>query len=133
MTVLPTSHDSPSSPPERVTGDSLSLSEVAEAKTSISARDRDGFWAVFFSTFGTIFLAELGDKTQLATLMMSAQSGHPWIVFLGAGTALILTSLLGVAVGQWIAQKVSPHTLDTAAGVVLLAITLGLLWDVTQG
>jgi putative Ca2+/H+ antiporter (TMEM165/GDT1 family) len=92
-----------------------------------------GFWQVCLSTFGAIFLAELGDKTQLATLLMSAQSGQPWIVFLGAGTALILTSWLGVALGQWVARKVSPHTLDTAAGFMLLAITVGLLWDIVKG
>lgn len=91
---------------------------------------QSGFWRVFFSTFGAIFLAEFGDKTQIATLLMSAESGNPWIVFLGAGTALILTSLLGVALGKWLAQKVSPQTLDTAAGAVLLFITVWLLWDV---
>jgi putative Ca2+/H+ antiporter (TMEM165/GDT1 family) len=85
---------------------------------------------VFVSTFATIFLAELGDKTQVATLLMSAESGKPWIVFLGAGTALVATSLLGVLVGRWLARRVSPRTLDTAAGAMLLLITLWLLWDV---
>jgi putative Ca2+/H+ antiporter (TMEM165/GDT1 family) len=56
---------------------------------------RGGFWGCFASTFATIFLAELGDKTQVTTLLISAQSGQPWVVFLGAGTALIATSLLG--------------------------------------
>ncbi|MDB9524966.1 TMEM165/GDT1 family protein [Oscillatoria sp. CS-180] len=94
--------------------------------------NQTGFWRVFASTFGTIFLAEIGDKTQLATLLMSAESGKPWIVFFGAGTALITTSLIGVALGQWVARKVSPHTLDTAAGTLLLAITIWLLWDVAN-
>ena len=47
------------------------------------------------STFITIFLAEMGDKTQLVTLLMSAESQSPWIVFIGAALALISTSLLG--------------------------------------
>jgi putative Ca2+/H+ antiporter (TMEM165/GDT1 family) len=82
------------------------------------------------STFATIFLAELGDKTQVATLLMSAESGKPWIVFLGAGTALIATSLVGVLLGRWLSRRVSPRTLDTAAGFMLLVITVWLLWDV---
>ncbi len=63
---------------------------------------------------------------------MSAESGNPWVVFLGAGSALVLTSLIGVAVGQWLSRRVSPRVLDTAAGGVLLIITLWLLWDVMQ-
>lgn len=89
-----------------------------------------GFWRCFASTFATIFLAELGDKTQVTTLLISAQSGHPWIVFLGAGSALIATSLLGVLLGRWLAQRLSARTLDVAAGVMLLAITAWLLLDI---
>lgn len=90
------------------------------------------FWRVFFSTFATIFLAELGDKTQLTTLLMSAESHSPWVVFLGAGSALIATSLIGVLLGQWLARRLSPRTLDTAAGTLLLAITVWLLWDIAS-
>lgn len=92
--------------------------------------DSGSFWRVFASTFGAIFLAEIGDKTQVATLLMSAESGRPWIVFLGAGTALVATSLMGVALGQWLSRRVSTQLLDTAAGAVLLLITVWLLWDV---
>ncbi|NER48294.1 MAG: TMEM165/GDT1 family protein [Symploca sp. SIO1B1] len=91
-----------------------------------------GIWAIFSSTFLTIFLAEMGDKTQLATLLISAESQSPWIVFLGAAGALITTSLLGVLVGQWLAKRLSPKTLDTAAGSLLLLIAVMLLWDVVQ-
>lgn len=87
---------------------------------------------VFFSTFITIFLAELGDKTQLTTLLMSAESSSPWTVFLGAAFALIATSLLGVLLGQWLSKQVSSKTLETAAGAVLLVITVLLLWDVVH-
>lgn len=52
------------------------------------------------------------------------------MVFLGAGTALIATSLIGVALGQWISRRMSAKTLDTAAGALLLAITVWLLLDV---
>jgi putative Ca2+/H+ antiporter (TMEM165/GDT1 family) len=86
-------------------------------------------WKVFGSTFITIFLAELGDKTQLSTLLISAEFHAPWTVFAGAATALITTSLLGVLVGRWLCRWLSPKTLDTAAGVMLALIAVWLLWD----
>ena len=95
-----------------------------------SNEESQGFWAVFASTFITIFLAEIGDKTQVTTMLMSAESQAPLVVFLGAGLALIATSLLGVMVGQWIAKRVSESTLDTWAGVLLLLITIGLVGDI---
>lgn len=85
---------------------------------------------VFYSTFITIFLAELGDKTQIATLLMSAESHSPALVFIGAGTALIATSLLGVLIGRWLSNHLSPRTLDIAAGITLLTISLLLILDV---
>ena len=45
------------------------------------------FFSIFLTTFTTIFIAELGDKTQIATLMLSAESGHPIIVFIGSSLA----------------------------------------------
>ena len=87
-------------------------------------------WAIFGSTFATIFLAEIGDKTQLAILLMTAESRNPWIVFAGAGLALIATSLLGVLLGRWLASRIAPRTLERAAGVILLAISAILLWEV---
>ena len=87
-------------------------------------------WAIFGSTFVTIFLAEIGDKTQLAILLMTAESRNPWIVFAGAGSALIATSLLGVLLGRWLANRIAPRTLERAAGVILLAISAVLLWEV---
>jgi Ca2+/H+ antiporter, TMEM165/GDT1 family len=86
----------------------------------------------FLTAFVTIFLAELGDKTQLATLLMSAESNSPWIVFAGAASALLTTSLLGVIVGRWLAHRVPENTLKTATGASLLAIAVWLLWDIVQ-
>jgi putative Ca2+/H+ antiporter (TMEM165/GDT1 family) len=85
---------------------------------------------IFVSTFITIFLAEIGDKTQLTTLLMTAESHNPWIVFAGAGSALVLTSFLGVLVGQWLASRISPRTLELAAGSSLLLISVLLFWEV---
>lgn len=74
----------------------------------------------------------MGDKTQLATLLLSAQSQSPWIVFVGAGTALIATSLVGVLLGRYLAKVLSPRTLDIAAGMLLMVISILLLGDVVQ-
>ncbi len=96
----------------------------------LAAQPPGAFWSVFLSTFITIFLAELGDKTQVTILLMSAESQSPLVVFLGAGLALIATSLIGVLLGQWMAKRVSPETLDTCAGGLLLLITIGLIGDI---
>ena len=91
-----------------------------------------GVWKVFGSTFVTIFLAELGDKTQVATLLMSAQSQNPWVVFAGAASALVATSLVGVLVGRWLSTRLLPRTLEKATGMLLLVISALLVWDVAR-
>jgi putative Ca2+/H+ antiporter (TMEM165/GDT1 family) len=119
--------DLPTLPPD------ASSTAEADGETAVDiarASDPVRFWQIFGSTFITIFLAELGDKTQVTTLLMSAESHAPWMVFLGAATALISTSLLGVLVGQWLARRVSPQALDTAAAILLLLIMVGLVADV---
>ena len=67
------------------------------------------FSSIFITTFTTIFIAELGDKTQIATLMLSAESGKPVIVFIGSSIALISSSLVGVLIGKWLSTKISPN------------------------
>ena len=83
---------------------------------------RTGRWVLFFSTFTTVFLAELGDKTQLATLLLSAQSGRPVLVFVGAALALVSTSLVGVLLGQWLSRRVPPRQLERLAGGLMLIL-----------
>lgn len=56
-------------------------------------------WRIFLTTFGVIFLAEMGDKTQLAAMTMATQSKNPWGVFLGAALALTAVSAIGVVAG----------------------------------
>ncbi|NJR50085.1 MAG: TMEM165/GDT1 family protein [Leptolyngbyaceae cyanobacterium CSU_1_3] len=99
---------------------------------SVTPNSRWSFWGVFGSTFVTIFLAELGDKTQLATLLMSAESHAPWVVFTGAASALVATSLIGVLVGRWLHTRLSPKTLERATGTLLLVISALLLLDVIR-
>ncbi len=86
----------------------------------------------FLTAFITIFLAEIGDKTQLATLLMTAESKSPWVVFAGAATALLTTSLLGVLIGRWLARRLSEKTLKTVTGAGMLIISVLLLWDVVH-
>lgn len=88
---------------------------------------------VFTSTFLTIFLAELGDKTQLTTLLMAAESHAPWVVFAGAGAALIATSAIGVWLGCWLAKRVSPQILERSVGILLLGVSALLVLDVVRG
>ena len=92
--------------------------------------DSTSFLSILITTFSTIFLAELADKTQLATLMLSAQSGRPLIIFIGAALALITTSLLGVLIGRWIAKNLPRQRFTVLSGVIMLSLGIYL---VTQG
>lgn len=80
-------------------------------------------WKVFATVFGTVFLAELGDKTQLATVLFASRSATSlWTIFLAASAALVLTSAIGVAAGAIVAQWANPRYLSYAAGVGFIAI-----------
>lgn len=106
------------------------IGQPVQAVVADSTQKQQSVVAVFGTTFVTIFLAEIGDKTQLSTLLMSAQSHSPWVVFIGSAAALITTSLLGVLLGSWIATRLSPKTVEKSAGVMLLVISLMLFWDI---
>ncbi|MCX7590767.1 MAG: TMEM165/GDT1 family protein [Kiritimatiellae bacterium] len=83
---------------------------------------------LFLSTFVLIFLAELGDKTQLAAMARAAAGeGDKWTVFLGASTALVLATLLAVLAGDAIGRVVPVRYLKVAAGVLFFAFGLVLI------
>ena len=107
-------------------GQSNSNSQIEKNES----KDGTTFFSILITTFSTIFLAELGDKTQLATLMLSAQSGRPLIIFIGAALALISTSLLGVLIGRWIANNLPRQRFTVLSGIIMLSLGLYL---VTQG
>ena len=93
-------------------------------------KDSTSFFSILITSFSTIFLAELGDKTQLATLILSAQSGRPITIFIGAALALISTSLLGVLIGRWIANNLPRQRFTLVSGIIMLGLGIYL---VTQG
>ena len=82
---------------------------------------------VLFTTFATIFLAELGDKTQLATLAFSAESKSRVSVFIGSAGALVLTSLLGVLLGAAISRLIPPNFLKMGAGVLFVILGIWMI------
>ena len=85
---------------------------------------------VFFVVFGTVFLAELGDKTQLATVLFASRpEASLATVFVGASLALILSSLLAVAAGSVISQYVDPRYLSYIAGAGFIVIGI---WTIVQ-
>jgi putative Ca2+/H+ antiporter (TMEM165/GDT1 family) len=87
-------------------------------------------WTIFATVFGTVFLAELGDKTQLATLLFASRSAAAlWTIFVAASAALVLASAIGVAAGAVVAQYVSTKYLSYAAGVGFVAIGV---WTLVQ-
>ena len=87
------------------------------------------FLSIFITTFTTIFIAELGDKTQIATLMLSAESGKPIIVFIGSSLALISSSVVGVLIGKWLSKKISPSKFALFTGALMTIISLFLAYD----
>ena len=80
-------------------------------------------WKVFATVFVTAFLAELGDKTQLATLLFASRSAVSlWTIFVAASAALVLTTAIGVAAGAVVSQHLNPRYLSYVAGIGFIVI-----------
>jgi putative Ca2+/H+ antiporter (TMEM165/GDT1 family) len=78
---------------------------------------------ILSTVFTSVFIAELGDKTQLATMLFASdKEANKLTVFLGASAALIVTSAIGVVAGSLISQYVSEKTLHYIAGIGFIAI-----------
>ena len=82
---------------------------------------------VLLTTFGIIFLAEMGDKTQLAAMTMAADTKKPWAVFLGASLALAAVSGLGIVLGSVIGSYVPLEWVKRAAAVAFILIGILML------
>ena len=86
-------------------------------------------WRVFMTTFATIFLAEMGDKTQLAAMTMAAETKKPLTVFVSAALALACVSALGVAVGGTLGHYLPLEWIRRVAALGFIAIGILILLD----
>ena len=84
---------------------------------------------LFATTFGAVFIAELGDKTQLATMAFAADSRAKLTVFLASSAALVLAAGLGVLVGDTISRAVPPQWIQRGAAILVVGIGAWLLWS----
>jgi putative Ca2+/H+ antiporter (TMEM165/GDT1 family) len=86
-------------------------------------------WKLLWSTFALLFMAELGDKTQLAVICTSASSDRPWTVFLGAASALVAVTLMGTLAGQVIARFVAPDLLRKVGAALFVLMGALMFFD----
>ena len=84
-------------------------------------------WKILGTAFVTLFLAELGDKTQLAIITMSSKSDSKWAIFIGASLALVLVSLIAVLVGGVLSQYVPTEWLQRIVAVAFIVIGVLML------
>ena len=84
-------------------------------------------WRLLATTFGMIFLAEMGDKTQLTAMMLAAKTRHPWTVLVGASLALTCVSAIGVVVGGTLGHYVPLEWIKRGAAVAFIAIGVLIL------
>lgn len=81
-------------------------------------------WKIFLSVFGTVFLAEMGDKTQLAAVFMTAKTGQAWTVLAASVLALTAATIIGVSVGALMGQVIPLDWLNRIAGTGFIIIGL---------
>jgi putative Ca2+/H+ antiporter (TMEM165/GDT1 family) len=84
-------------------------------------------WRVILTTFGVIFLAEMGDKTQLAAMTMAAETKKPWAVLIGASVALACVSAIGVVVGGALGHYLPLVWIKRAAALAFIVIGVLIL------
>jgi Ca2+/H+ antiporter, TMEM165/GDT1 family len=85
-------------------------------------------WKIAAATFSSVFLAEIGDKTQLMTLTL-AGAGSKWSVWVGAAAALVATTTIAVLVGEVATQVLPAVWLKRAAGSIFLLLGVYFLWS----
>lgn len=86
-------------------------------------------WQVLSLAFTTLFIAEMGDKTQLAVFTLVTESKAPLAVFVGASLALALVTLIGVLFGGLVTKLVPAQYLKIGAGLLFVGIGLYTLWE----
>ena len=83
------------------------------------------------STFALVFMAELGDKTQIAAFSLAAQAYSPWAIFIGAGSALLLSTAIAVLLGTAVARFIPAQTIrfvHYGAGALFILIGVWTIW-----
>jgi Predicted membrane protein len=86
-------------------------------------------WQVFFLAFSTLFIAEMGDKTQLAVFSLVADTRAPLAVFFGASIALSIVTLIGIFFGGLVTKIVPIHYLKLGSGLLFTGIGFYTLWE----
>jgi len=84
-------------------------------------------WKILLTSFATVFLAELGDKTQLATFALGAGSSSRWSVFIGSALALVLSSAIACLVADAVARFVPFKLIRLGAGTLFIVLGLWML------
>ncbi len=80
-------------------------------------------WRVFLTVFVSVFIAELGDKTQLATMLFASDKEvSKWTVFLASASALVVAAAIGVLAGSVVSQYISEKALSMIAGIGFILI-----------
>ncbi len=85
------------------------------------------WWAAFGAAFVTVFVAELGDKTQLAALGLGGATTRPWAVLAGSCAALCLAAALAVALARLLGRALDPRLLHYGSAALFLLLGVGLL------
>jgi putative Ca2+/H+ antiporter (TMEM165/GDT1 family) len=85
-------------------------------------------WKILFASFATVFLAELGDKTQLAALIFASKCQKPLPVFIGASLALIASTVIAVGLGYFAGKAIPQALIGKIAGVAFVAIGILLFF-----
>ncbi len=86
-------------------------------------------WNLFVTTFFTIFMAELGDKTQMASILMAAKTKDIWTVFAAASLALVSVTLLGVLFADLLTSVLSPSLIKKMAGMLFVAMGILIFFN----
>ncbi|SKA97469.1 Uncharacterized protein family UPF0016 [Caloramator quimbayensis] len=84
---------------------------------------------IILTTFFLVFIAELGDKTQITTMLLSADTSSKFAVFIGSALALICSSFIGVMLGSIINKYIPPNIIQLASAVAFIIIGVLLLFN----
>lgn len=84
-------------------------------------------WKIIITTFTLVFIAELGDKTQLSTMLLTSKTKSALPVFIGSASALVLSSFLGVCAGEILTRYLPPYYIKLGSGISFILIGILLL------